>query len=639
MSYTVTDPSDDGFIEGTLRYGIMTGEPLIIINSDLVPSISVLSSLNINTQTEIIATGTTTLVGANPVVFSYMFEVLESLTIRNLVLTSSSTNFGFRIESNGNLTMENCIMENFGNLDPSAPGGVCINAIINPDITIDIILTDCIFRNNRSVNSGTVLWCSLAYFSNFNLRMTNVIDENNGGIDSGGSVHITQSTYPEPRKIMVEMTSCTITGANGTSYGNYLIEPMNSTELSLTMNNCTFNDAVFEINSVGEDFGSPLPDSSLININVLESTFNGRGLTFACSNASGTVETNIELTDTGFYNGGYFSSSTTTVVSSNVNVDINRCSFVGGDIFRAVHLENLVNNSAITAFIQNTTIADSPGYGIHVRAANFGQIVLEANNLTISNNSVGVQLDTMDGGVGTLTFYNSIIAGNIADFIEDNEFGVPSYTTTSCITDATNLNIQPPSDNGGFTRTMAIDQTSSAFNAGNNSYVLSVVDQRGFPRIAYGTVDAGAYEFQEPFVVCLRGDAKVLVDSKYIPIKSVKTNDLVFDLHSKEYVPVLKNIVTEKARKFMLIAKDSIDTNVPNEDLYITTGHVVEISGKHIKAKNVPKAKLIHCEPQLVYSIVTETPTFIDINGLPVYTWGLKKWENKSQTNNSWIEQ
>lgn len=638
MSYTVTNPADDGSI-GTLRYGLEQGEPSIMIDSDLVPTINVLSPLIVTVPTVIDTTWTTTLVGANSVtIAAYMFEASAPLTIRNVLLTSPvEGNCGFMITTDGNLTMEYCYMENLGSPDVSR--GTCINVIADAESTREITLRECTFRNNESGFGGAVLWCMLEYFSNFILTMVNVLDDNNNGnVESGGSVYITQSAYPEPRTMTISMDGCSIMGNSGPTYGGYLFEPMNSTALTLTINEGAFTNALLEINSWGEDFGSPLPDSSLINVAVTKTSFSFDRMIFNCTNVSGTVETNIGLIDTFFTNGAYFSASTSAVFDGTVDVDIDRCLFIEASP-RALTLESLVDGSVLTSSIQNSTFTSVPGIGLHVGATNLGQATVIGRNLTISDNNVGIQLETASGGIGNITLYNSIIAGNVSDYVEDDTAGVPSYTTVSCITDTTNLNLQPLAYNGGYTPTMAIDQISTAFNTGDNSFVLTATDQRGFPRIAYGTVDIGAYEFQEPFVVCLRGDAKVLVNGQYIPIESVKAGDSVFDCHSKRYVPVLHNIVTEKARKFALIEEGSVATHIPHEDLYITEGHIVNINGKHVKAKDVPGVEIVHCEPQIVYSIVTKNAIFIDINGLPVYTWSAEKWENKSQNHKAWKAQ
>src|SRR3954453_8893994 len=59
--------------------------------------------------------------------------------------------------------------------------------------------------------------------------------------------------------------------------------------------------------------------------------------------------------------------------------------------------------------------------------------------------------------------------------------------------------LAPLGNYGGPTRTMALLAGSPALNAGSNGFVTpGETDQRGLPRVAGGTVDIGAFEFQGP---------------------------------------------------------------------------------------------------------------------------------------------
>ena len=62
-----------------------------------------------------------------------------------------------------------------------------------------------------------------------------------------------------------------------------------------------------------------------------------------------------------------------------------------------------------------------------------------------------------------------------------------------------NAGLEPLQDNGGPTKTMALQRGSPAIDAGSNTALLAahlVSDQRGLPRIVNGTVDIGAFERQ-----------------------------------------------------------------------------------------------------------------------------------------------
>ncbi len=153
----------------------------------------------------------------------------------------------------------------------------------------------------------------------------------------------------------------------------------------------------------------------------------------------------------------------------------------------------------------NVTIADNTAGG-----GSGGFISGGSGQATAGNAGLG-----FGGGVaqqqGTLSFINTIIAANTADQSPDAfgtlaslGYNLIEVTTGASITGTLTGNItgvdpglQPLADNGGLTQTMAIDATSAAVNAGDDS-AAPTDDQRGIPRL--GTSDIGAYEFN-PFVV------------------------------------------------------------------------------------------------------------------------------------------
>lgn len=143
------------------------------------------------------------------------------------------------------------------------------------------------------------------------------------------------------------------------------------------------------------------------------------------------------------------------------------------------------------------------------------------------------------------------------------------------------------------------------------------------------------------FVICFSGES--LVTTKNIisnEIKNIKAKDVKSNLHqvysvTKQcFVPIKYNIVTGPTNKFVLIKKDSIGKNEPDEDLYITAGHTILYNGKRIKAKYIPNAKMVETELQYVYSICTDKHQLILVNNIPVVAWGYEEWLNKTKNKN-----
>lgn len=177
-----------------------------------------------------------------------------------------------------------------------------------------------------------------------------------------------------------------------------------------------------------------------------------------------------------------------------------------------------VYGSFSTLTLTNTTVYSnySVGFGGGVFAYRGATTLV---NSTVSQNSS----DVGSGGVGakvsgSITLLNSIVAGNSGgNCYNGNNFVAVSanhslvYAGGTClIADGSNGNITgvqpalgPLADNGGPTRTMALDAASPAVGAGNvalatfNATPLQY-DQRGtgFPRTLDGKVDMGAWQGQ-----------------------------------------------------------------------------------------------------------------------------------------------
>jgi hypothetical protein len=138
-------------------------------------------------------------------------------------------------------------------------------------------------------------------------------------------------------------------------------------------------------------------------------------------------------------------------------------------------------------------------------------------NCILSSNSAASQ----GGGAYGVTLYNCTLTGNSAVFgtggaVESTLFNCIVYFNTGpnganyCCGTTMNYCCTTPDPGGVGNITVAplfVDYTSGnlrlqsnspCINSGNNAYVVGSTDLDGNPRIAGGTVDMGAYEYQTP---------------------------------------------------------------------------------------------------------------------------------------------
>lgn len=119
------------------------------------------------------------------------------------------------------------------------------------------------------------------------------------------------------------------------------------------------------------------------------------------------------------------------------------------------------------------------------------------HNCTVTGNSAGGG----GGGASECNVYNSIVYYNTAPEYPDL---VSCWTENSCTTPLGNFaSVSPNITNAPLFVNIAggnfrLQSRSPCINAGNNANAASLTDFDGNPRIAGGTVDIGAYEFQTP---------------------------------------------------------------------------------------------------------------------------------------------
>ncbi|MDA1017577.1 MAG: hypothetical protein O3A00_24350 [Planctomycetota bacterium] len=107
-----------------------------------------------------------------------------------------------------------------------------------------------------------------------------------------------------------------------------------------------------------------------------------------------------------------------------------------------------------------------------------------------------VDTPAADGQIKRATFAEPLVG--VGNLIESNAATGPyTGTFTGTVVSSDDPNLAALADNGGPTRTFALNAGSPAIDAGNAAASSLVTDQRGtgFGRVTNSIVDIGAFEF------------------------------------------------------------------------------------------------------------------------------------------------
>jgi PKD repeat protein len=193
---------------------------------------------------------------------------------------------------------------------------------------------------------------------------------------------------------------------------------------------------------------------------------------FTLTNGATRTNGDFEMEQAG---GGVFCESASATLSNCVI--IGNTAFFGGGAYRGTMYNCLLNTNSATG-------NDFGGGGAY-------ESILY--NCTLTGNSANA---FGGGGVSGGTLYNCIVYYNTA-LLESNYWH--SFLNYCATTPAPTNGIgNAPLFVDGLSGNFHLQAVSPCINAGNNAYLASVKDFDGNPRIVGGTVDIGAYEFQNP---------------------------------------------------------------------------------------------------------------------------------------------
>lgn len=438
----------------------------------------------------------------------------------------------------GNLTLQDLTLRNGSATDSTFDDGG--GAIFNRG-TLNVV--GCTVTNNTTAGYGGAMF---NYFGGTINIAGSTISGNTASESGGGIINRSSST--------VTITNSNVVGNSATIYGGGI---SNTGTITIT-------DSTLSGNQVTDYYGGGL-FSGEGSVTITNSTVSGNtaeklggGIHLDDSNAH-IKNSNISGNTADVYGGGIYNIDGTTLISESrvfdnladdggggignrrgtvtvVNSTIynNIAHGSGGGIWSITNLTDKVTRVINSTISGNTTTAFFGG-GIY-NAYGKTEIIhstITANSSPDDDNGSGV---ATDGDFDSITYVeSSIIAGNLhsdVDFVDGiaNNFESVGYNVigignaTGAFAgpgDQTNVldpGLGPLADNGGPTRTHALaNYDSPAFNAGNPNFASPPgppFDQRGlgFPRVIFGRIDVGAYEFAGPIPVHLAVSRLILAE-------------------------------------------------------------------------------------------------------------------------------
>ncbi|TWU48896.1 putative outer membrane protein PmpB precursor [Rubripirellula tenax] len=424
-----------------------------------------------------------------------LFEGGGTLTLQNSVVTGNTANRGGGIYSAaaGNVTLNNSTVSN-------NEAGYIGGGIMNIDG--DITLTNSTVTGNQAYGSGGGIYSE----NNGAITLTGSTVSNNsatglgqlgGGIFSGyGTVSLTN-------------TQLTGNSSAGDAGGLYSIDGA----ITITGSNVASNQAA--------DFGGGVFKAGGL-LTVADSTFTNNTTTTSDGGAIASFGGDLSITRSSLRtnnagaNGGAISNSSGIVTIRDTTIANNTAGERGAGIDTAAGTFTITNSTistnaaaqngggiyadnAVLSFVNSTVTLNTSsqlGGGVAFRDDNGGESLSLLNTIIANNSATLGSADFVapGGGAANLAVTNSIVGNNNGTGLVAS--ATPNGSGNRIGTVATPINpmLGPLQNNQGPTHTHLPLTGSPAIDAATETGTPNV-DQRGFPRPAFVTMDIGAVEF------------------------------------------------------------------------------------------------------------------------------------------------
>ena len=389
----------------------------------------------------------------------FNFQGTGDVTVSGLSLTVN----GIWTGNTGNFTMDDVSISNSYN----GYGGA-----LYAQNSGDLVISGSHFENNESGNGnkGGAIYAINA--GDVTITDTEIID-NGSAAGSGGGIFVSSNAAS------FSLTDSVVTG-NSSQFGGGL-DVRAIGVVTIENSDITSNSAV------QEGGGAITSGNAAAEVRISGSTFDG--------NTAGQL-------------GGGLNIRNRPLVVSNSTISNNDSQLAGGGIFASDSHNLTINNSTIAGnqgiggggfyahsvavAINQSTITDNFGTG------GAGGVFLYEGSLHVSGSIISGNSSVYAGREDVRTLYTSSVSSDHS--IMGTVSGTP-MTDDGGTVYSTSPGLLALADNGGLTRTMALDPTSIAIDAGPDpvpTFTGNEFDQRGdgFDRVSNGTADIGAFEMQ-----------------------------------------------------------------------------------------------------------------------------------------------
>ncbi len=444
-------------------------------------------------------------------------------TLQNLEFTTSTavTNtYGILVNFSGSLSINNSLFTGINTTSHCLYNGPGETMTVSNTVFDSNIISAQPYIEGCFSNWGTTTIVSSTFSNTFGSAIANnngilsivssnfvnnnsVLGNQAGGIENGSQLSVSNSIFTGNR-------------SSSTAGAIHNLDTISTNISSSTFNNNVGSNssdggAIFNtgtINITGSQFNN---NSTLGNSSNGGAIANGSpGYSPYLTVSNSTFNNNSAFSGGGISNYGYFTLTTSTFYSNTASTS----SGTGGGISNSGTLtattSTFQNNQAVEgAAISNDgnlTIGNSTFTGNNSTAA--GTVYNTSGTTLIVNSTIAA--NSNNGGIinssGSFTIKNTIIASNpplncngfITDGGHNLQFGDNSCGVTITVADP---KLAPLANNGGPTKTMALQTGSAAINAGDNTVCASALignlDQRGNvrPGGAQPNCSIGAYEY------------------------------------------------------------------------------------------------------------------------------------------------